>query len=76
MIKHIYENKNFKIVIINGLSQKNAETEELCLYEQKSHSSLLKQLNINFLKIEKLMTNDAYIFLKIKKILLNVRKFL
>ena len=67
MIKHIYENKNFKIIIINGLSQKNAETEKLCLYEQKSHRNFLKQLNINFLKIEKLMTNDAYIFFKDKK---------
>jgi hypothetical protein len=67
MIEHIYKNKNFNILIINGLSQKNAENEELCLYEQKSHSYLLNQLNINFHKIEKLMTNDAFIFFKNKK---------
>ena len=76
MIEHIYKNKNFNILIINGLSQKNAENEELCLYEQKSHSYLLNQLNINFHKIEKLMTNDAFIFFKNKKDTLKCREIL
>ena len=76
MIKHIYKKKNFNILIINGLSQKNAEKEELCLYEQKSHSYLLRRLNINFYKIEKLMTNDAFIFFKKKKDTLKCKEIL
>ena len=62
MVEHIYKNKNFNILIINGFSQKNSEREKLCLYEQKSHSKLLKKLGINFHRIEKLMTNDTFIF--------------
>ena len=80
MIKHVYENKNFNILIINGLSQKNVENEKLCLYEQKNHSNFLKKLGINFKKIEKLMTNDAFIFfndeketIRCKEILNNIR---
>ena len=75
MVEHIYKNKNFNILIINGFSQKNSEREKLCLYEQKSHSKLLKKLGINFHRIEKLMTNDAFIFLKTIKKLINVNKF-
>ena len=67
MIEHIYKNKNFNIIIINGLSQKNSEKEKLCLYEQKSHSKLLKKLGIKFYRIEKLMTNDAFIFFRNNK---------
>lgn len=64
MVEHIYKNKNFNLLIINGFSQKNSEREKLCLYEQKSHSKLLKKLGIEFHRIEKLMTNDAFIFFK------------
>ena len=64
MIEEVYKCKNFNILLMNGLSQKNSEKEKLCLYEQKNHIKFLKQLNINFLKIEKLMTNDTYIFFK------------
>ena len=80
MIEYIYRNKNFNILMINGLSQKNSEKDQLCLYEQISHSKFLRKLGIKYKKIEKLMTNDAFIFfntkkeaLKCKKILLNVK---
>ena len=76
MIKHIYKNKNFKILILNGLSQKNVENKQLCLYEQKSHSKLLKELGINFQRIEKLMTNDAFIFFKNKKETMKCKRIL
>ncbi len=66
MIREIYHHKNFKLVFINGLSQINSEKEKLCLYEQNDHSKLLKNLGIKFSKVEKLMTNDAYIFFKNK----------
>ncbi len=76
MIKEIYQNKNFNLILINGLSQVNSENKKLCLYEQNDHSKLLKYLGIKFLKIEKLMTNDAYIFFKNKNETLKCEKIL
>lgn len=76
MIQDIYKNKSYKVIIINALSQKNSEKKQLCLYEQISHTKFLNILGIKFLKIEKLMTNDAYIFFKNKKEVLNCKKIL
>ena len=76
MIKDIYKNKDYNVIIINGLSQKNSEKEKLCLYEQIDHDKFLNKLKINFLKIEKLMTNDAYIFFKNKNDILQCKKIL
>lgn len=57
---------NCRKIIIGGMSQKNSSNEELFLYEQSSHENFLMRLSINFTKVEKLMTNDAYIFFKNK----------
>ena len=76
MIEDIYENKDYKVILVNALSQKNSEKKQLCLYEQIDHSKFLNKLGINFLKVEKLMTNDAYIFLKNKYEVLKCKKVL
>ena len=76
ILGEIFKVKNIELIVLNGLSQKNVEDQKLCLYEQKSHEKFLKQLNINFKKIEKLMTNDAFIFFKKKKELLKCNKIL
>ena len=76
MIEDIYKNKDYKVILVNALSQKNSEKKQLCLYEQIDHSKFLNKLGINFLKVEKLMTNDAYIFLKNKYEVLKCKKVL
>lgn len=75
-LSEIFKNKNLNLIIINGLSQKNSEKEQMCLYEQINHEKLLETLNIKFIKIEKLMTNDAYIFFKAKKEMLRSMEIL
>ena len=45
---------------------KKCEKDQLCLYEQISHSKFLRKLGIKYKKIEKLMTNDAFIFFNTK----------
>lgn len=57
---------NYRKIIIGSMSQKNSSNQDLYLYEQIDHEKLLKKLSIDFVKIEKLMTNDAYIFFKKK----------
>lgn len=76
IIKKILNIKDIELIIYNGLSQKNVEKDKLYLYEQISHESFLKSLNIKFKKVEKLMTNDAHIFFENKKDAKNCYKIL
>jgi hypothetical protein len=66
ILSKILKLSNYRKIIIGGMSQKNSSNEDLYLYEQIDHEKFLKKLSINFIKIEKLMTNDAYIFFKKK----------
>ena len=74
LLKEILKIKDVELILFNGLSQKNDEKNKLCLYEQKKHEDFLDCLNIKFIKIEKLMTNDAYIFFNNKKNLLKSKR--
>lgn len=67
---------DLNLIIINGMSQKNSEKNNLCLYEQYDHAKLLNEIGIKTIKIEKFMTNDATIFFKNNKELINAQKIL
>ena len=75
-LKKILGDKKLSPIIISGLSQKNSSQQKLYLYEQYSHNNFLNFINVKFSKVEKLMTNDAYIFFKNKSDTLNCFKIL
>jgi hypothetical protein len=61
----IYKNlsKNQPIVILNSISQtKLTKSERWNLYIPKNLNKLFKKLNIPYMSIENLMTNDCHIF--------------
>ena len=64
IIGMILKNINEKdgLIILNGLSQKNVEGEDYCIYRQKDPKLFLKFLNINFINLEQCMTNECHIF--------------
>lgn len=67
LIDYLLKIKNIELIIFNGLSQINVEDDKLYLYEQISHEKFLDSIGIKFKRIEKLMTNDAFVFFNTSK---------
>tara|TARA_B100000965_G_scaffold406269_1_gene444302 strand:- start:2711 stop:3985 length:1275 start_codon:yes stop_codon:yes gene_type:complete len=52
------------LIVTNGLSQKNVQGENYCIYRQKNPSDFLLSIGISFIDIEQCMTNESHIFFK------------
>ncbi|OGB20928.1 MAG: hypothetical protein A3I66_20245 [Burkholderiales bacterium RIFCSPLOWO2_02_FULL_57_36] len=51
-----------RILILNGLTQKNVENDSLYCYRQIDPANFLKALGLRFSKVEQCMTSDGHVF--------------
>jgi len=51
-----------RILVLNGLSQRNVSGEHLYCYRQINPARFLKRLDLQFQRIEQCMTSDAHVF--------------
>ena len=51
-----------KVLVVNGLSQKNVEHEALYCYRQIDPAGFLEFLGLRFRRVEQCMTNDGHVF--------------
>ncbi len=52
---------NEKIIVMNGLRQKNVDGENICVYRQNNPEELLRWLDCPFNTVEQCMTHDAHV---------------
>lgn len=61
------EGADVKILVLNGLSQRNVSDEDFYIYRQIDPLRFLERLNLKPVSVEQCMTNDAHVFFATKE---------
>ncbi len=56
------EGSNTKILVLNGLSQRNVSDEDFYIYRQIDPARFMQRLGLKAVSVEQCMTNDAHVF--------------